>query len=1262
MSGIEVADNRTEGVELRDVQPRRRPEVGNGGDPPTQQPNNNVPARNGPTNNNRTARKGKCIPVKVLLLDDTLSTFEIQTKACGQELFNAVKDHLQLGESDYFGLEYNDPAGNTTWLDPMKMILKQVKDPKKVMFRFCVKFFSPDPGQLHDEFTRYLFAMQVRRDLATGRLPSSDNTAALMASYIVQAEVGDFTAEEHPESSYITEFKFVPNQTPQMENKIMEFHQKLAGQTPADADRNFLDIARRLEMYGIRLHPAHDHDGVKINLAVANMGVLIFQGHTKINTFSWAKIRKLSFKRKRFLIKLHPEAYGLYNATVEFVMSSRDACKSFWKLCIEYHAFFRLEVRPKPVPKSILFSRGSSFRFSGRTQKQLIEDMREGGSPSKNPKFQRSHKLRASTQSLQIMPTHEVTRLDTNNMRANSFSHYETQDPRFSPYIKPPSDQTVVPATQLDKSGDRDEHAAMHDLVGEMTSEHDAMQGLVRQMSSEHDQMQHLVKKITALHADSDEVIDQPDGEKEEAGTPGSEGNDAVPSASSDTGIGNDSPSSAGAISTDEPVDLPTNVLLQELKQADTADTNDNCVQECQGKSPTLKENPSNLQNLSEASSKMLDNDYQKSAGNASSNSPLTSNNNPVVVNGTNAEILGFANAHASFGSGLVHDGSDCHIPYQSPCELHITEDEIRPYSSPHNIPLHITEDSSSSSDSCSEPPSAPNSPALHIQKAQNLPCRNDRIPETPTKVRKIDPSSIGDIPGNVSAEKSPMLSPLSSVSTSPQPSVISQDRSPLVTAPSQEEDETRKKVLKNTKRYPADKAYYIAKELLSTERTYLKDLEVIVVWFRNAVIQDMSITESLAHLLFDNFDPLYEFHRGFLKEIEQRMALWEGRSNAHLKGDYQRIGDILLKNMKSLKLYMQHIEKHEEILLEMEKATRRNQKLENVYKEFEMQKVCYLPLNTFLLKPAQRLLHYRLILERLVKHYPVDHRDYKDCRAALAEIMEATSNVQDSMNRLFSDMILYTSKGVTATNQFKVHGQLPVRGMVVEESEMERAVANCFTVYSTNKSVVVAASTTEEKDKWMEDINDVIVNAAERGLGSQDSSFSRSSDEMGTDREDGQDESEDDIHSPRGSLDRTHTHHRANTTMHVCWHRNTSVSMADHTKSVENQLSGYLLRKFKNSNGWQKLWVVFTNFCLFFYKTHQDDYPLASLPLLGYQVSTPAETDNIHKDYVFKLQFKTHVYFFRAESEYTFGRWMEVISSATFSASRTRIFSRKES
>ncbi|NXX47951.1 FARP1 protein, partial [Tricholaema leucomelas] len=132
--------------------------------------------------------------------------------------------------------------------------------------------------------------------------------------------------------------------------------------------------------------------------------------------------------------------------------------------------------------------------------------------------------------------------------------------------------------------------------------------------------------------------------------------------------------------------------------------------------------------------------------------------------------------------------------------------------------------------------------------------------------------------------------------------------------------------------------------------------------------------------------------------------------------------------------------------------------------------------------------------------------------------------------------------------------------------------------------------------------------------------------------------ESEDDLSASRTSLERQ-SPHRGNTTVHVCWHRNTSVSMVDFSIAVENQLSGNLLRKFKNSNGWQKLWVVFTNFCMFFYKSHQDNHPLASLPLLGYSLTIPSESENIHKDYVFKLHFKSHVYFFRAESEYTFER-----------------------
>lgn len=74
----------------------------------------------------------------------------------------------------------------------------------------------------------------------------------------------------------------------------------------------------------------------------------------------------------------------------------------------------------------------------------------------------------------------------------------------------------------------------------------------------------------------------------------------------------------------------------------------------------------------------------------------------------------------------------------------------------------------------------------------------------------------------------------------------------------------------------------------------------------------------------------------------------------------------------------------------------------------------------------------------------------------------------------------------------------------------------------------------------------------------------------------------------------------RSNNAIHVCWHRGATVGLKDFIVSSENQLSGYLLRKFKNSSGWQKLWVVFTSFCLFFYKNYQDEFALASLPLLG--------------------------------------------------------------
>ncbi|KAL1132219.1 hypothetical protein AAG570_010176 [Ranatra chinensis] len=339
----------------------------------------------------------KMLAIRVHMLDDVVTLFQVQAKALGRVLFEQVCKQLNLLEADYFGLEYQDHSGIRYWLDLEKPISRQVGlSLVEPLLHFCVKFYTPDPTQLEEEYTRYLFCLQIKRDLAQGQMLCNDNTAALMASYIVQAECGDYVAEDYPDPSYLSTYKFVQHQDRELERKIMENHKKHVGQSPAEADLNLLETARRCELYGMKMHPAKDHEGVPLNLAVAHMGIVVFQNYTKINTFSWAKIRKISFKRKRFLIKLHPEGYGYYKDTVEFFFESRNECKNLWKKCVENHGFFRCSsVKRVPRHRTRVLSRGSSFRYSGKTQKQIVEYVRENY--VKRQTFQRSQSFRQSS-------------------------------------------------------------------------------------------------------------------------------------------------------------------------------------------------------------------------------------------------------------------------------------------------------------------------------------------------------------------------------------------------------------------------------------------------------------------------------------------------------------------------------------------------------------------------------------------------------------------------------------------------------------------------------------------------------------------------------------------------------------------------------------------------------------------------------------------------------------------------------------------------
>ncbi|KAG8580686.1 hypothetical protein GDO81_007387 [Engystomops pustulosus] len=389
----------------------------------------------------------------VLLLDGTVLPVEVGPKTTGSALLSQVFTHLNVVETDYFGIEFQTAQSQWVWLEPLKFVNKQLRKPKNAKMRLAVKFFPPDPGQLQEEYTRYLFAMQIKRDLSEERLVCSDNTTALLISLLMQSEVGDY--DQKVDQEHLRSTQYLPRQY-SLEERVLEGHLQHLGMSPADADFQILEISRRLELYGTRFHLASDREGAKINLSVSHMGVLVFQGNTKINTFNWSKIRKLSFKRRRFLIKLHPEVHGPYQDALEFLLPSRDMCKRFWKICVEYHSFFRLQDQPKPKSKPVLLSRGSSFRYSGRTQKQLIEYVRD--TSIKRPPYERRHsKPRVSP----------CTAIPDSPMQINPFAESLKTSASPSSLILSPHSFFNPPASPLSKSTTRKENIITSQWQGE---------------------------------------------------------------------------------------------------------------------------------------------------------------------------------------------------------------------------------------------------------------------------------------------------------------------------------------------------------------------------------------------------------------------------------------------------------------------------------------------------------------------------------------------------------------------------------------------------------------------------------------------------------------------------------------------------------------------------------------------------------------------------------------------------------------------------
>ncbi|XP_037644647.1 band 4.1-like protein 3 isoform X2 [Sebastes umbrosus] len=371
-------------------------------------------------------KKVKMMECKVTMLDGSDFTLNVEKRSKGQVLFDKICEHLNLLENDYFGITHRDVENQTNWLDPSKELKKQIRT-GPWSFAFNVKFYPPDPAQLTEDITRYYLCLQLRDDVVSGRLPCSFATHTVLGSYTVQSELGDYDPEELG-SDYISELRFAPNQTKELEEKVMELHKTYKGMTPAEAEIHFLENAKKLSMYGVDLHHAklvgslyeclapaegEDSEGVEIMLGVCSSGLLIYRDRLRINRFAWPKILKISYKRNNFYIKIRPGEFEQFESTIGFKLPNHRAAKRLWKVCVEHHTFFRL-ISPEAPPKKFL-SLGSKFRYSGRTQAQTRRASSQIIRPA--PLFERSaskrYNMSRSLDGAPIMENHETLMKDS---------------------------------------------------------------------------------------------------------------------------------------------------------------------------------------------------------------------------------------------------------------------------------------------------------------------------------------------------------------------------------------------------------------------------------------------------------------------------------------------------------------------------------------------------------------------------------------------------------------------------------------------------------------------------------------------------------------------------------------------------------------------------------------------------------------------------------------------------------------------------------
>uniref|UniRef100_UPI00398EA48D moesin a n=1 Tax=Pristiophorus japonicus TaxID=55135 RepID=UPI00398EA48D len=256
----------------------------------------------------------KTINVRVTTMDAELE-FAIQPNTTGKQLFDQVVKTIGLREVWFFGLQYQDTKGFSTWLKLNKKVTQQdVRKESPLLFKFRAKFFPEDVSEeLIQEITQRLFFLQVKEGILNDDIYCPPETAVLLASYAVQVKYGDFNKDSH-KSGYLSNDRLLPQRVleqhklnkEQWEERIQIWHEEHRGMIREDAMMEYLKIAQDLEMYGVNYFDIKNKKGSELWLGVDALGLNIYEHDDRLTPkigFPWSEIRNISFNDKKFIIK-----------------------------------------------------------------------------------------------------------------------------------------------------------------------------------------------------------------------------------------------------------------------------------------------------------------------------------------------------------------------------------------------------------------------------------------------------------------------------------------------------------------------------------------------------------------------------------------------------------------------------------------------------------------------------------------------------------------------------------------------------------------------------------------------------------------------------------------------------------------------------------------------------------------------------------------------------------------------------------------------